>query len=147
MRSRGTLYPLAGRHCYISGHAQSPLSTQPRRSKARFRFSEAVVHEVGVPTAERPFRSVSANAALLESGRHTDTTLSPTMGAILGIRMTARIRITFVDHFALRNWSAQTAKSAQTTQGVLQTSLTVPPAYSGSFPWSRCASPLVRRSG
>jgi hypothetical protein len=37
--------------------------------------------------ASRPFRSVSANAALLESGRHTGATLSATMGAILGIRM------------------------------------------------------------
>ncbi len=35
-------------------------STQPRRSKTSFRFSEAAVHEVGVPTAERPSRSFDA---------------------------------------------------------------------------------------
>jgi hypothetical protein len=32
------------------------MAQGPRRSKARFRFSEAVVHKVGVPTAERPKR-------------------------------------------------------------------------------------------
>src|ERR1700730_794674 len=39
-------------------------------------------------------------------------------------RMTARIRITLADHFALRTWNAQTAQSAQTMQGGPQTTLT-----------------------
>jgi hypothetical protein len=37
--------------------------------------------------------------------------------------MTARIRITLADHFVLRTWNAQTAQSAQTMQGGLQTTL------------------------
>jgi hypothetical protein len=41
--------------------------------------------------------------------------------------MTARIRITLADHFALRTWNAQTAQSAQTMQGGLQTTLTAFP--------------------
>jgi hypothetical protein len=38
--------------------------------------------------------------------------------------MTARIRITLADHFALQTWNAQTAQSAQTMQGGPQTTLT-----------------------
>ena len=39
-------------------------------------------------------------------------------------RMTARIRIILANHSALRSWNTQTAKSAQTMQGGLQTTLT-----------------------
>jgi len=38
--------------------------------------------------------------------------------------MTARIRIILANHSALRSWNTQTAKSAQTMQGGLQTTLT-----------------------
>jgi hypothetical protein len=44
--------------------------------------------------------------------------------------MTARIRITLADHFALQTWNAQTAQSAQTMQGGLQTTLTVEAFFS-----------------
>ena len=44
-------------------------STQPRRSKISFRFSKAVVHEVGVPTAERPNQSLSGREPLPRWGR------------------------------------------------------------------------------
>jgi hypothetical protein len=42
--------------------------------------------------------------------------------------MTARIRITLADHFALQTWNAQTAQSAQTMQGGLQIALTASPS-------------------
>jgi hypothetical protein len=51
--------------------------------------------------------------------------------------MTARIRITLADHFALRTWNAQTAQSAQTMQGGPQTTLTAQ---------ERCSSMIAQPS-
>src|SRR5208283_5494703 len=59
-------------------------STQPRRSKAWFRFLEAVVHEVGVPTTERSIRPVPANAVVLDSGRDAGEALSTSISALHG---------------------------------------------------------------
>ena len=60
-------------------------------------------------------------------------------------RMTARIRITLADHFALQTWNAQTAQSAQTMQGGLQTTLTKNPSkHARSIPVAR-ARGLHRR--
>jgi hypothetical protein len=51
--------------------------------------------------------------------------------------MTARIRITLADHFALRTWNAQTAQSAQTMQGGPQTTLTSDAALVDEVFWER----------
>jgi len=61
---------------FVRAWGERQKSTQRRRSKTSFRFSEAVVHEVGAPTAGRPSRPSASVRGFPESCRSSRSALN-----------------------------------------------------------------------